>query len=83
MVVGYNSRLDELQAGLLRVKLKHIDTLLKDRERIALKYLNGIKNKKIKYFSLFFGIVLVFMNYCEQIYSPALNDKMYYFMVMM
>ncbi|MEJ8738611.1 DegT/DnrJ/EryC1/StrS family aminotransferase, partial [Erysipelotrichaceae bacterium HCN-30851] len=48
MVVGYNSRLDELQAGLLRVKLKHIDTLLKDRERIALKYLNGIKNKKIK-----------------------------------
>lgn len=47
MVVGYNSRLDELQAGLLNVKLKHIKDLLKDRERIALRYLKEINNSKI------------------------------------
>ena len=43
-VVGYNSRLDELQAGLLRVKLKHIFELEEEREKIAQRYLNEIKN---------------------------------------
>lgn len=47
-IVGYNSRLDEIQAGLLRVKLKHIDELLKDRERIAERYLSEIKNDQIE-----------------------------------
>ncbi len=47
-VVGYNSRLDEIQAGLLRVKLSHMDELTKEREYIANKYLNSIDNPKIK-----------------------------------
>ncbi len=47
MVVGVNSRLDELQAGLLRVKLKHLDSLNAEREEIASKYLNGINNDKL------------------------------------
>lgn len=46
-VVGYNSRLDELQAGLLNVKLKHIDQLLEDRKHIANRYLNEINNPLI------------------------------------
>lgn len=46
-VVGANSRLDELQAGLLRVKLKHLNELQKEREKICSKYLNEIKNTKI------------------------------------
>ncbi|MBR2833501.1 MAG: DegT/DnrJ/EryC1/StrS family aminotransferase [Bacilli bacterium] len=44
---GFNSRLDELQAGFLNVKLDHIDEMIKERCRIADKYLNGINNKKI------------------------------------
>lgn len=48
MVVGYNSRLDELQAGLLRIKLSHADELTKDRERIAMRYLTKINNDVIK-----------------------------------
>lgn len=47
-VVGYNSRLDEIQAGLLRVKLKHIDELLLDRARIANRYLHEIECKYIE-----------------------------------
>lgn len=47
-ILGVNSRLDEIQAALLSVKLRHYDELRKERANIADKYLNGIKNKKIK-----------------------------------
>ncbi len=43
-VVGANSRLDELQAGLLRVKLKHLDEFNAERVRIANRYLSELKN---------------------------------------
>lgn len=46
-VVGYNSRLDEMQAGLLRIKLKYLDELNKERIAIANRYLKEIKNSKI------------------------------------
>ncbi len=38
MMVGTNSRLDEMQAGLLRVKLRHLDEFNKERCRIAARY---------------------------------------------
>lgn len=44
---GTNSRLDELQAGFLRVKLPHLDRWNEERNRIARMYLEGIKNPKI------------------------------------
>ncbi|SFC74604.1 DegT/DnrJ/EryC1/StrS family aminotransferase [Butyrivibrio sp. YAB3001] len=47
MVVGANSRLDELQAGLLRVKLAHMDEITKEREQLALKYADGIDNPMV------------------------------------
>ena len=46
-VVGANSRLDELQAGLLRVRLSHIKELTAERTIIAERYSKGIKNDKI------------------------------------
>lgn len=46
-VVGTNSRLDELQAGLLRVKLKYMHTLEEERRTIADRYLNEINNPLI------------------------------------
>ena len=46
-VVGANSRLDELQAGLLRVKLAHLPELTQEREELANTYLSKIQNDKI------------------------------------
>ena len=46
-IVGLNSRLDEMQAGLLRVKLKYLDQLNEEREQIAKRYLGHIKNNNI------------------------------------
>ena len=37
-VIGYNSRLDELQAVILRIKLKHIDEFNQNRLRVAQTY---------------------------------------------
>lgn len=37
-VVGYNSRLDALQAAVLRVKLHHLDTWSTQRQRLAVRY---------------------------------------------
>ncbi len=46
-VVGANSRLDEMQAGLLRVRLKHLDEITEERVRIAECYLTEITNPKL------------------------------------
>ena len=44
---GHNSRLDELQSGLLRVKLAHLPELTGERLHIAGRYLSEIKNEKV------------------------------------
>ncbi|WP_116869768.1 DegT/DnrJ/EryC1/StrS family aminotransferase [Vibrio splendidus] len=45
---GVNSRLDEIQAAMLRVKLQHLDKETAHRQHIAQLYLDGITNPKIK-----------------------------------
>lgn len=44
---GVNSRLDELQAAVLLVKLKYLDRENNKRKEIAKKYLKNIKNEKL------------------------------------
>lgn len=44
---GINSRLDELQAAVLRIKLKYLDKWNEERKKVVEKYMEGIKNNKI------------------------------------
>ena len=44
---GNNSRLDEMQAAFLSVKLPHLDRMNEERRRIAQMYTEGIKNDKV------------------------------------
>lgn len=46
-VVGANSRLDELQAGFLRVRLKYLDELAAEKKALCDRYLAELKNDKI------------------------------------
>lgn len=44
---GINSRLDEIQAAVLNIKLNYLDQWNKYRQKIAKTYLDNIKNKNI------------------------------------
>jgi len=44
---GINSRLDEMQASMLRVKLRYLDKEIEKRKEIASYYLENIKNENI------------------------------------
>lgn len=48
LVPGVNSRLDEIQAAMLNVKLKYLDQETQHRRIIANLYLDGIKNPLIQ-----------------------------------
>jgi dTDP-4-amino-4,6-dideoxygalactose transaminase len=58
--VGYNSRLDEIQAAIIRVKLKKIDELNEARRQNAAAYCAAIHNKNI--------ILPVAASGCEHVY---------------
>lgn len=44
---GFNSRLDEIQAAILNLKLPHLDADNQNRLKVAYRYLREIKNVKI------------------------------------
>lgn len=47
-VIGFNSRLDELQAALLRAKLPHLDAENARRQVIARRYLDGLAGTPVR-----------------------------------
>ncbi len=47
-LTGYNSRLDALQAAVLSIKLKYLDTYHAGRARIAEKYLRDLTDRVIR-----------------------------------
>lgn len=47
-IIGFNSRLDEIQAGILNVKIKYLEKWNERRREIAYRYNIGITNPHIK-----------------------------------
>lgn len=43
-IIGYNSRLDEIQAAILRIKLKYLDEWNRKRQQLAERYNSRLKN---------------------------------------
>lgn len=72
--MGVNSRLDELQAAFLDVKLPYLDTWNEERREIAGRYLKGIKNSKVTLPAVQYGTPVwhLFVVRCEQ--RNALQD---------
>lgn len=46
-LIGYNSRLDEIQAAILNVKINYVNSFIKKRKRIADIYNKNIKNDRV------------------------------------
>ena len=46
-IVGYNSRIDEIQAAFLRIKLRHLDKMTQHKRKLADAYFNGLSNNFI------------------------------------
>ena len=46
-VVGMNSRLDELQAGLLNVRLTHMEEITRERQELAARYQAELRKEQI------------------------------------
>src|SRR6185437_424724 len=46
--IGYNSRLDELQAAFLNVKLPYLDQINKHKRKLAALYTSGLTDKVTK-----------------------------------
>lgn len=68
-VVGTNSRLDEIQAGLLRVRLRHMEELTQEKIKIATRYTEEIHNPKIQLPQIPTGATCVYHQYvirCEE-----------------
>lgn len=47
-LIGYNSRLDEMQAGFLSIKLKRLDEINNHKRKLASIYLNKLKTDFVK-----------------------------------
>ncbi len=47
-LIGYNSRLDEIQAAILNIKLNFLESFIKKRKKIAEIYYKTISNDKVR-----------------------------------
>jgi len=66
-MIGVNSRLDAIQAAVLRVKLRHLDNLNANRQRVAKEYETQMADLPIEFPRILDGNTHIYHQYCIQI----------------
>ncbi len=72
---GYNSRIDEIQAAMLRVKLGHLEEETSARRRIAALYDSLIDNKKVIKPTIDKDMIQVWHQYVVRVADSASRDR--------
>ncbi|MDE6741564.1 MAG: DegT/DnrJ/EryC1/StrS family aminotransferase [Muribaculaceae bacterium] len=75
LYAGFNCRLDEIQAAMLRIKLHHIEEEIRHRNMIASIYSEEITNPLVTVPRFFSGSVQVWHQY-EICVDPDIRDRM-------
>ena len=75
-VIGYNMRMDGVQAAVLNVKLKYLSAWTARRNKIAKMYLEGIKNEKLVFQQLLENTYSVYHLFV--VTAPDRDDLMQY-----
>ncbi len=79
-LAGYNSRLDEMQAAFLSVKLKHLDAIIAHKRRLASIYLSELKSDFVlpdvhpDYFDVYYAFVVKHKIYEKIFINLTLNQ---------
>ena len=63
--LGRNSRMDELQAAVLSVKLRHLDEITHRRRQLAAIYINKVKNPLLRMPQMDNSVWHIFPGFCE------------------
>ena len=63
--LGRNSRMDELQAAVLSVKLRHLDEITLRRRQLAAIYINKVKNPLLRMPQMDNSVWHIFPVFCE------------------
>ena len=66
-IIGYNQRIDAMQAAILSVKMKYIYQWTKRRQEIARYYDNRLKSKKFKVIECSSNKESVYHVYCVEV----------------
>ena len=80
-LIGENSRLDSVQAAVLRVKLRHLDALIAQRAAIAQRYADGLAGTPLQVPPMrYAGMTHCWHQYCtlapdKEALTGALNAK--------
>lgn len=75
LIEGYNCRLDEIQAAVLRIKLKHLDQWNNERKKIAGFYLKNINQNKFILPKVDVGSEPVWHVFCVQVENRELTQE--------